>query len=59
MIVEDWEKIQEKNLEYVMITRARETLNYMNEEGFDFGYSLSNFAKISDELNEIRKKIGV
>ena len=58
MITEEWEQVQEKNLEYVMITRARETLNYMTEKWFDFGHTLSNFTKINGELEEIRKKLG-
>lgn len=57
MITEEWEQVQEKNLEYVMITRARETLNYMAEDGFKHNSSLSNFSKINNELNEIRKKL--
>ena len=59
LIREDWEKIQEFNLEYVMITRARKTLNYMSEDCFNLNEDLSNAKKINEKLNAIRRKLGM
>ena len=39
---QDWEKTTEKNLIYVAITRAKKSLNYIEEENKTFGIAPSN-----------------
>lgn len=57
LVSEDWEIIQEKNLEYVMITRAKDSLNYLKEDTFK-PWLRSNTGTTITELNRVADKIG-
>jgi superfamily I DNA/RNA helicase len=53
----DWEKEAEKYLEYVMLTRAKKSLNMVDESVIRAGQWVSNEAIMYSELKKIKDKI--
>lgn len=59
--VKEWEVKSEKNLVYVAITRAKKSINYMEEDEYDKNYlkmGITETNGIEETLKEIEKKIG-
>jgi superfamily I DNA/RNA helicase len=59
---QDWEKSQERNLEYVCYTRAKNSLSFMSEDGFGKylnGGSEDIYKKIKGKKDYIEKIIGI
>ncbi len=56
----EWEKISEEHITYVAYTRARKTLNFM-DEGYvnPMGNISFNYKKMINEINAINKKITI
>ena len=52
-----WEKDAEANLNYVAITRAKQTLNYIKEEKKGFFYNFWSSTNMKAELDNIERKI--
>jgi superfamily I DNA/RNA helicase len=53
----DWEKEAEKYLEYVMLTRAKKSLNMVDEATIRAGQWVSNEAIMYSELKKLKDKI--
>jgi len=53
----DWEKEAEKYLEYVMLTRAKKSLNMVDESTIRAGQWVSNEAIMYSELKKLKDKI--
>ena len=58
LATKDWEIKTEKNLTYVAVTRAKQTLNYIHEDTFFIRrYVKSSAISILSELDAIKKKL--
>lgn len=58
MAKKDWEIEAEANLNYVAITRAKISLNYIKEEKRGFFYNFWGSTDMKSELDKIERKIG-
>ena len=58
LATKEWEKKTEENLTYVAITRAKKTLNFIQEDKFySYRYSQNSPQKLLSDLDAIKKKI--
>lgn len=55
----EWEVQAEESLLYVAITRAKSTLNYIKEEEKGFFKNFTNQKTMKDEIENIRRMVGV
>lgn len=55
----EWEIISEKNLEYVAITRAKQTLQFINEDKFKIERGNKHNAEIKKKLEVIKRLLDI
>ena len=55
---QEWERVSEENLEYVAITRAKKTLQYINEDKFKIERNQKYLKTVIEKFEVVKKLLG-
>lgn len=57
LATQDWELLQERNMEYIAITRAKYKLGYISEDELEINYKANNISEYLNDMAYIEKMI--